>query len=155
MNNWDQHDRITTIAVLIWILQGGRRHLFFEMQTHNEKATRFVWFLRAVYQELNRPLIAISYRSNAHRKSDRALQWLGAKWNTAKWLSPYRPELNPVERLRSTAKWGGSCHWLCADIEALKAGVLGELIERVLGRRLLESHFATGGTQVSFWRSVP
>lgn len=79
-------------------------------------------------------------RLGAHRKAARALQQLGAKWITFEWLPPYCQELNPVEHIWSTAKWGRLCNWPAADIAEMEAGILDELVEQSLDGSLLESH---------------
>ena len=143
--NWDRHDRITAITALTWTPQSDRQSLFFDLQDHNATAIDFVWFLHQLHQELKRPLIVIWDRLAAHRKAARVMKRLGMKWATFEWLSPYFPQLNPVEHVWSTAKWGRLGNWPAADRHTLEAGLLDELILQSLDQRLLENHFRHAG----------
>ena len=149
LSNWDRHDRITTLAALAYTPKAGRLQMHFGLQLHNATATDFVWFLHALHQELQRPMVVVWDRLGAHRKAARVLEALGVKWAKFEWLPPYCPELNPVEHVWSTAKWGRLCNWAAADREDLHDGVWDELSAQSLDSQLLASHFQHAGLSLS------
>lgn len=145
MANWDRHDRITAITALTWTPTTDRRTMFFELQDHNATAIDFVCFLHQLHEEQKRPLIVIWDRLAAHRKAARVLKALDVRWATFEWLPPYCPQLNPVEHVWSTAKWGRLCNWPAEDRHALADGILDELVLQSLDKRLLQNHFRHAG----------
>jgi len=141
MANWDRHDRATAIAALAWTPVTDTVEMYFQLQPHNATATDFIEFLHRLHEELKRTLIVIWDRLSAHRKAARLLRELGVKWAQFEWLPPYCPELNPVEHIWSTTKWGRLCNWPAKDIYDLAGGVHDDFTIQQTDKALLRSHF--------------
>lgn len=119
MKAWDRHDRLTAVTALA--LTPGRRRckLFFELLDHNAKAEDFFWFVVNLRQEINRPLTIVWDRLSAHFKAARWLTELDCDWVRFVYLPPYCPDLNPVEHVWATTKWGRLANWPAPNIEAM------------------------------------
>lgn len=145
MANWDRHDRATAIAALAWTPATDTVEMFFELQSHNATATDFIGFLQRLHEELKRPLTIIWDRLGAHRKAARVLREIGVKWARFEWLPPYCPELNPVEHIWSTTKWGRLSNWPAEDIYHLAGGVHDDFTNQQTDDALLRGHFRAAG----------
>jgi len=80
------------------------------------------------------------------------LKTLGIKWAKFEWLPPYSPQLNPVEHVWSTAKWGRLCNWPAPDRQPLEDSILDELIRQSLDKKLLRNHFQHAGLSLGCLR---
>ena len=106
IEQWDRRDRISVIAALALSPRRRRITMFFRLLDHNAKAEDFVWFLYDLRKELKRRLIVVWDNLGAHRRAENVLRALGCGWARFERLPPYAPELNPVEHVWTTAKWG-------------------------------------------------
>jgi len=80
--------------------------MFFRLLDHKAKAEDFIWFLNDLRLELGRKMQVICDNLGAHRRAEnllRAIDWPFARCHR---LPPYAPELNPLEHVCSTSKWG-------------------------------------------------
>ncbi|UUO09239.1 transposase [Blastopirellula sp. J2-11] len=145
MRNWDRHDRVTALAALCWTPINCRVQLHFQLLNHNATAEDFVEFLQMLHQQLQRKLIIVWDRLGAHRKAARAFRTLKIPWAKFEWLPPYCPELNPVEHVWSTTKWGRLCNWPAEDIYDLAGGVHEDFDAQAASEDLLRSHFRSAG----------
>jgi hypothetical protein len=141
LEQWGRRDRTSVIAALV--LSPQRRHvqLFFELLDHNAKAEDFVWFLNALRRDVRRPLHVVWDNLGAHRKAENGLRKIGCRWVRFHRLPPYAPELNPVEHVWTTAKWGHLAGVVPGDRAELRDQVAGQLNRQSLEQRLLRSHF--------------
>jgi transposase len=145
LDAWDRHDRLTAITALV--LSPGRRRckLYFELLEHNARYEDFIWFLAQLRQEVSRPLLVVWDRLGAHRKAERILGKLECTWLEFEYLPAYCPELNPVEHVWSTTKWGRLSNWPAADVAALRDRVTADLKAQADDQRLLHNHFRWAG----------
>src|SRR5690606_42040690 len=82
-------------------------------------------------------------RLSAHRKAAKVLQDL--RWIDFTYLPAYCPELNPVEHVWSTTKWGRLANWPAPDIESVGDRVSQDLSDQTSHQGILRSHFAWAG----------
>ncbi|WP_390072407.1 transposase [Blastopirellula marina] len=69
-------------------------------------------------------------------------------WHTRakfEWLPPYCPELNPVEHVWPTTKWGRLYNWPAEDFYNLAGGVHEDFDDQAASEDLLHSHFRSAG----------
>ena len=102
-------------------------------------------FLFELKKQLRRPIIVIWDRLSAHRRIGRAfreLEWKGVRFE---YLPAYSPELNPVEHLWTTTKWGRLSNWAAKDITSLKDRLDSELKQQATEQSILRSHFKWAG----------
>lgn len=145
MKSWDRHDRLTAITALTLTPVRRRIGLYFELLEHNARAEDFIGFLSRLREELRRPLWVIWYRLGAHRKAARALLELGCQWINFTYLPAYCPELNPVEHVWSTTKWGRLANWPAPDIKALGSRVSQDFLDQSSHQAILRGHFDWAG----------
>lgn len=141
LDNWDRHDRFTSIGALTIDPFENELDFFFDLSTHNAKAEDFVWFLRQLHEELHRRLLVVWDRLSAHRKAARLLRNLDCSWVRFEELPPYCPDLNPVEHVWALTKWGKLPNWPPDDAEMLRCGVEKALNEQACDDLILQSHF--------------
>ncbi len=141
LEQWDRRDRLSVVAALA--LSPGRRRarLFFKLLDHNAKAEDFVWLLSDLRIELGRKLHVVWDNLGAHRRAENCLAALGCSWASFHRLPPYAPELNPVEHVWSTSKWGPLAGAPPNDLDQLRRDVDGELTRQSHSQQLLRSHF--------------
>lgn len=145
---WDRHDRLTCIAALTVNPKTGRIGQYFKIQRHNAKTDDFLMFLFELKKQLRRPIIVIWDRLSAHRRIGRTfreLEWKGVRFE---YLPAYSPELNPVEHLWTTTKWGRLSNWAAKDITSLKDRLDSELKQQATEQSILRSHFKWAGLSV-------
>ncbi len=145
---WDRHDRLTVISAVVW--EPHRRkdyQMYFQIKKHNAKSDTFFWFLVDLHRELNNHMIVIWDRLGGHRKAARAMRELNLPWIKFEYLPAYCPELNPVERVWSTTKYGRLANWPAPDIDALHDRVQQELHLQSHDRLLLRNHFRWAGLE--------
>lgn len=149
IDQWDRRDRLSVITALV--LSPGRRRvsLFFRLLSHNAKADDFVWFLHDLHQEVKRKLIVVWDNLGAHRRTENALQKLGCHWARFERLPAYAPELNPVEHVWTTAKWGHLANAPPDDVDQLWDHVADALDDQALEQRILRGHFRWAGLPLS------
>lgn len=141
MDAWDRHDRLTAITALALSPQRRRISLYFELLDHNATATDFLGFLLRLRDELKRPLWVIWDRLGAHRKAARLLEDVGAAWLNFTFLPAYCPELNPVEHVWSTTKWGALANWPAPNLEAMGERVGESFDNQADSQATLRGHF--------------
>lgn len=138
---WDRHDRLTAITALVF--QPHRPmplSMIFQLQKRNATAETFFWFLVGLRRELRNQLVVIWDRLGAHRKAARLLTTLGCRWVSFEYLPPYCPELNPVEHVWSTTKYGRMANWPAPSIDELNERLEHELQQQKTELQLLRSH---------------
>ncbi len=149
IDQWDRRTRVSVIAALALSPRRRRITMFFRLLDHNAKAEDFVWFLHDLRKELARTLIVVWDNLGAHRKTENSLAALGCRWARFERLPPYAPELNPVEHVWTTAKWGRLANAPPAHVEELRTNVLNELSNQSLEQRILRGHFQWAGLELS------
>jgi transposase len=140
---WDRHDRMTAITALVYEPHRKRRkfRMYFQLQRRNANHETFFWFLVMLRRELKTPLIVIWDRLGAHRKAESHFSKLEIPWASFEYLPPYSPELNPVEHVWSTTKYGRLANWPAPCIDHLKKRLKKEFTKQQTEQQLLESHF--------------
>lgn len=118
-----------------------RVKLCFAVQRRNICAPDLMRYLRALHQQHGGPLIVVLDRLNAHRSAVRRLQERGASWLTVEWLPAYAPDLNPVEALRSHAKYSALANFVPDDLDHLNDAVLNAVDDIYFKPPLLQSLF--------------
>jgi hypothetical protein len=146
---WDRHDRLTAVTALA--LTPGRRRvdLYFQMLDHKAKADDFLWFVVMLKREIQRPLIIVWDRRSAHRKAARWFRELDCNWVQFHYPPPYCPELNPVEHVWSTTKWGRLANWPAPDIESVANRVCDDFESQACQHHLMKGHFRSARLDLS------
>jgi transposase len=145
IDQWDRRDRISVITALTLSVKRQRIGMFFRLLDHNAKAEDFIWFLNDLRKELQRKLIVVWDNLGAHRRAENTLRALDCRWVRFERLPPYAPELNPVEHVWTTAKWGHLANAPPADAAQLWNNVTDELKRQTLEQRILRGHFHWAG----------
>lgn len=149
IDQWDRRDRLSVITALALSPRRRRITMFFRLLSHNAKAEDFVWFLNDLRKELARKLIVVWDNLGAHRRAENALAALECRWARFERLPPYAPELNPVEHVWTTAKWGRLANAPPTDVQQLSNRVAAELNGQSLEQRTLRGHFRWAGLDLS------
>ena len=145
MDAWDRHDRLTAITALTLTPKRARCKLYFQLLRHNAKADDFFWFLVELRRELKRPLIVVWDRLAAHRKAARWFHELEIKWIQFEYFPAYCPELDPVEHVWCTTKWGRLANWPAPNLDELEERVREDLESQSANQQQLKRHFAWAG----------
>jgi hypothetical protein len=141
LDQWDRRDRTSVITALALSPKRRRVRMFFRLLDHNSRAEDFVWFLNDLRLELGRKLHVVWDNLGAHRKAEgffHAIRWPWARFHR---LPPYAPELNPVEHVWTTGKWGPLANAPPDDLAHLNLQVDSELQRQADRRQLLMAHF--------------
>lgn len=139
---WDRHDRLTVISALVWEPHLRKDYrLYFQVKRRNANADAFFYFLVELHRELNNRLIVIWDRLGAHRKAAKVFHKLEIPWIAFEYLPAYCPELNPVEHVWSTTKYGCLANWPAPDVDTLHDRVETELSLQSKNRAMLSNHF--------------
>lgn len=149
IDQWDRRDRVSVITALALSPRRRRITMFFRLLDHNATAEDLVWFLNDLRNELARTLIVVWDNLGAHRRAENALAALGCRWARFERLPPYAPELNPVEHVWTTAKWGRLANAPPDDADQLWDHVDNELNHQSLEQRLLRGHFHWAGLDLT------
>lgn len=145
LEQWDRHDRLSAIAALALSPQRRRVRMFFKLLDHNVKAEDLLWFLNDLRLELGRSLHVVWDNLGAHRRTENFLHTIDCPWARFHRLPPYAPELNPVEHVWSTSKWGRLANSSPDNLDDLRTSVDAELHRQADEQRLLRSHFQWAG----------
>lgn len=145
LDQWDRRDRVSVITALALSPKRRRARMFFRLLEHNAKAEDFVWFLNDVRLEMGRKLWVVWDNLGAHRRAENFLRGIDCRWAHFERLPAYAPELNPVEHVWSTAKWGRMANAPPDDANALRNAVETELSHQSLEHRILHGHFRWAG----------
>lgn len=139
---WDRHDRLTVITAVVWEPHRRREFgMYFQIRRHNANADTFLWFLVDLHHELNNHMIVIWDRLGGHRRAAKAIVELKLPWITFEYLPAYCPELNPVEHVWSTTKYGRLANWPAPNADSLHDRVQQELDRQSEDQPLLSNHF--------------
>ncbi|MCU0878833.1 MAG: transposase [Pirellulaceae bacterium] len=141
LDQWDRHDRVSVITALTLSPQRRRVRMFFQLLDHNAKAEDFLWFLHGLRRELGRRLHVVWDNLGAHRRTENCLRKLGCPWARFHRLPAYAPELNPVEHVWTTGKWGRLANAPPDGLQQLHDSVHLELYRQATEQQLLQAHF--------------
>lgn len=142
---WDRHDRLTAITALALTPKRQRCKLYFQLLRHNATGDDFFWFLVNLHHEIKRDLIVVWDRLSGHRKAVRYFSELNCRWLQFEYLPPYCPDLDPVEHVWATTKWGRLANWPAPDIDELEVRVAEDLRNQSHETHLLKGHFRWAG----------
>ncbi|MEQ8847479.1 MAG: transposase [Botrimarina sp.] len=81
----------------------------------------------------------------AHRKAENFFHAIDWPWARFHRLPPYAPELNPVEHVWSTSKWGPLAGALPEDLGRLNTRLNEELTRQATTQQILSGHFRWAG----------
>jgi len=148
LDQWDRRDRTSVVTALALSPKRRRVRMFFSLLDHNAKAEDFVGFLDGLRFELGRRLHVVWDNLGAHRKAENFFREIG--WPHARFhrLPPYAPELNPVEHVWTTGKWGPLANAPPEDLGHLNRQVDAELARQAQEQRLLQAHFRWAGLEL-------
>ena len=149
LEQWDRHDRLSVVTALALSPRRRRVRMFFKLLDHNAKAEDFVWFLHDLRLELGRKLHVVWDNLGAHRRAENCLRKLECSWVRFHRLPAYAPELNPVEHVWTTGKWGPLANAPSDDFDQLQASVDTELARQVHQQQLLRGHFRWAKLELS------
>lgn len=149
LDQWARRDRISAIAALALSPKRRRVRLFFRLLDHNARAEDFVWFLNDLRLEMDRKLHVVWDNLGAHRKAENFFAATACRWIRFHRLPPYSPELNPVEHVWSTGKWGCLANDPPDDVRQLRTGLEAELSRQSREQQLLRAHFRWAGLDLS------
>lgn len=138
---WDRRDRISAIAALALSPKRRRVRLFFRLLDHNARAEDFVAFLNDLRLDLGRKLHVVWDNLGAHRKAENFFAAIDCRWVQFHRLPPYAPELNPVEHVWSTGKWGPLANAPPEDLCQMRTDIDAELARQASEQQLLRAHF--------------
>jgi hypothetical protein len=141
LDQWARRDRVSALTALSLSPQRQRVRMFFRILDHNAKAEDFVWFLNDLRNEIGRKLHVVWDNLGAHRKAENFLRTIDCQWVHFHRLPPYAPELNPVEHVWTTAKWGHLANAPPSDAGAMRLDVDRTLSSQSQQQRLLKAHF--------------
>lgn len=141
LEQWDRRDRTSVITALSLSPKRRRIQMFFHLLDHNARAEDFIWFLNDLRVELGRKLHVVWDNLGAHRKAENVLRAIECKWVRFHRLPPYAPELNPVEHVWTTAKWGHLAGVPPDDITDLRERVKTQLSDQATEQATLRGHF--------------
>jgi hypothetical protein len=149
IEHWHRHDRLSGITALV--LSPGRRrvNMYFQLLDHNAKAEDFAWFLEYLHQEVKRKMWIVWDNLSAHRKAESVLEQHNCRWADFEHLPPYSPELNPVEHVWTTAKWGRMANVPPDDTQQLYDHVHETLTGQANETQLLKAHFRWAGLDLN------
>lgn len=109
----------------------------------------FVWFLNNLRLKLDRKLHVVWDNLGAHRKAENFFAATACRWVRFHRLPPYSPELNPVEHVWSTGKWGCLANDPPDDVRQLRTGLEAELSRQSREQQRLRAHFRWAGLDLS------
>jgi putative transposase len=116
--------------------------MYFRIQRDNAKAEDFLSFLLELHKQLKTKIVVVWDRLSAHRKAERFFRVCECPWLSFEYLPSYSPELNPVEHVWSTTKWGRMANWPAPDIDQLQERLTNELTTESKNPDQLRRHFA-------------
>ncbi|MEZ6070945.1 MAG: transposase [Pirellulales bacterium] len=105
LEQWDRRDRTSVITALALSPKRRRIQMFFQLLDHNARAEDFIWFLNDLRVELGRKLHVVWDNLRPPQSRER-LAGDRVQVGTLPAAASYAPELNPVEHVWATAKWG-------------------------------------------------
>ena len=140
--------RKITVMAGIMVRPGGRLHEYFRMQRQNAKAEDILAFIVDMWKRSNRRLVVVLDNLKAHVKAAKCCEKLQLKGLEFAWLPAYAPDLNPIEGLWSSAKWGSLGNYVPPNLEALEDRVAEELVNRSNRQRFLRSLFKEAGLKL-------
>lgn len=141
LDRWDRRDRTSVLTALALSPKRRRVRMFFRLLDHNAKAEDFVWLLNDLRIEVGRKLHVVWDNLGAHRKAENFFHAIDWPWARFHRLPPYAPELNPVEHVWTTGKWGPLANAPPEDLVDLNRQVDAELARQAHEQQLLQSHF--------------
>jgi putative transposase len=149
---WDRHDRLTAVAAITLSRCQHKSTIHFSLQATNAKAEDRLMFLLKLHKELKTKLLVVWDRLGAHRRAERFFRICECPRISFEHLPAYSPELNPVEHIWTTVKWGRMANWPAPDIDRLRERLVAELTSEAKGRKQLQRHFlwAKLKTQTTF-----
>ncbi len=101
--------------------------MHFSLQAANAKAEDLLMFLLKLHTELKTKLIVVWDRLGAHRRAERFFRICECPWISFEYLPAYSPELNPVEHIWTTVKWGRMANWPAPHVDRLRERLMEEL----------------------------
>ena len=140
-----KHDRLSVISAIT--VSASRRRLGFYFHIHDENvdATKAVEFVRWIQRKLQRKLIVVWDRLNAHRTAERRIKDRSGNRIHFEYLPSYSPQLNPVEQIWQHSKWVDLSNHLPRDVFELSDNVFSSLAVMQTEQQLLRSFFAHAG----------
>ena len=148
LDQWDRRDRTSVIAALALSPRRRRLRMFFQLLDHNAKAEDFVWFLNDLRLELGRTLHVVWDNLGAHRKAENFFRQIDWPWARFHRLPAYAPQLNPVEHVWSTSKWGPLAGAPPDGLDELNTSLNNELTRQATEQRILRGHFRWAGLEL-------
>lgn len=136
--------KLSVVAALVRH-PSGRFVERFRIQRKNFDADSLLWFVLNLWKRSKKKLTIVWDNLGAHKKVAREIRDLGVKGLRFVWLPPYCPDLNPVESLWSSTKWGAMGNHVPADLHALSTRVEAELRKRSRRQRFIASLFRQAG----------
>ena len=141
LDHWHRYDRCTVITALVLSPMRKRVRMFFQILDHNAKAEDFSWFLEYLHREVQRKLWVVWDNLPAHDKAERIVEETNCDWIHFERLPAYAPQVNPVEHVWTTAKWGRMANNSPEDAGLLRTQVNTTLQTQSNESQLLKAHF--------------
>jgi len=102
-------------------------------------------FLEYLHQEVKRKMWIVWDNLSAHRKAEAVLEQHNCRWAHFEHLPPYSPELNPMEHVWTTAKWGRMANAPPDDTQQLYDNVHETHTGQANETQLHKAHFRWAG----------
>jgi transposase len=135
------HEKVSLIAALSVSPIYRRVGLYFSLHPNaNIKAVDIVAFLRQLVQQLQRPLVVVWDRLNAHAAKEVAVLLYDCRRIHVEFLPPYSPELNPAEVLWGHLKMNPLANLAAQDATSL-ADIARQHMRRIRDHRKLLRSF--------------
>jgi len=125
---WDRRERLSAIAALSLAPRNRRIGLYFRLQPKNIRTADVVAFVKALRQQLQRPIILVWDRYSVHRAAAKHLERYA--WLTMEWLPAYAPELDPVEFVWNHTKYSDLANFAPYDTSHLQQAMLYSLYQQ-------------------------
>ncbi|MFC1611462.1 IS630 family transposase [Myxococcota bacterium] len=100
-----KHDRLSVISAITVSPNRRRLGFYFCIYDENINADGVVLFLRWIQRHIQRNMIVVWDRLNAHRTAERRIRRRSGNRILFEYLPSYSPELNPVEQIWCHSKW--------------------------------------------------
>lgn len=140
-----KHDRLSVISAITVSPNRRRLGFYFCIYDENINADGVVLFLRWIQRHIQRNLLVVWDRLNAHRTAERRIRRRSGNRIHFEYLPSYSPELNPVEQVWCHSKWVDLSNHLPHDVIELSDNVFASLAIMQTQQQLLRSFFDHAG----------
>jgi len=141
LHQWDRHDRLSAISAITVAPRRRRLGLYWAQYPHNIRSQEVLRFLKELRRPLPNGFTLIWDRGQVHR-AKKVKTWLEKNRRiVVEWFPTYAPELNPVERIWSHAKYVDLVNFAPDSFQDLEHAFLDSMTRTKNQKSLLSSFF--------------